>query len=88
MKNFLQKIWAAMCAVPQKNLWLFILGMFLCFLIGILLPKFAEWPIVPLYFFGGIIYFFVMRNAEKQDFLPLIWYAAGVLVPQIIFWIA
>ena len=87
MKNLIAKIWTAMCSVPQKNLWSFILGMFLCTLAGVCLPKFAEWPVFPLVLLAVIVFFIKTRNAVKKDVWPLVWYVAGALVPQIMFWV-
>jgi hypothetical protein len=87
MKNLLNKIWTAMCSVPQRNLWCAILGMFLCTLIGICLPTLAEWPIFPLILLAVIVFFIATLNDVKKDVWPLVWYAAGVLVPQIMFWV-
>lgn len=76
-----------MCAVPSACLWCAILGMFLCTLIGVVLPSLAEWQFFPLLFIAGIIA--IVRIATHKTVRPAyyIWYACGVLVPQILFWI-
>ena len=84
MNKIFEKIKEWLLAVSSVNLWLCILGMFICTLLGVLLPKFAEWPIVPLYFAG----FFISIGRKGTFDWGIAWYAAGVLIPQILFWIA
>lgn len=88
MKNLIAKIWAAMCSVPQKYLWCAILGMFICTLIGVVFPPVAEWPFFAILIVAAVVGI-VCKFADKPvNLLAFAWFAAGVMIPQILFWIA
>lgn len=86
MKKIIEKIKAWLLAVPARDLWFCLLGMALCSTLGILLPAFAEWPIVPLLFVAFLVYFFANKSGRFD--WGLVWFIGGALFPQILFWIA
>lgn len=83
----MKKIINWLLSVPAKHLWLFALGMFLCALCGILLPKFAEWPLFPLVLLGAIVFGLSHIKQAKPPIAPLIWWSVGALLIQILLWL-
>lgn len=66
--------------------WLIMSGLYAVAVLGILLPNFAEWPIVPVTFLSLLPTFLKSVDSPHWDRFAAI--MVGALSIQILFWIA
>ena len=103
MKDFFKKIWewiktnvakawswliATLLKVPVTKLYYFIAGLVATAFLAIVLPKVAEWPIVPVAFLIFIFGFFRTFFDKKVKWWNCLAIFLGALVIQFFCWIA
>lgn len=88
MKNLIEKIKEFFNSLPASKYLLFILGMFLCAFVAIVIPKFAEWLFFALSFLAVFVTMIIYITKGKANWWDCLAFCLGTLPIQILLWIA
>lgn len=83
MKELIKKIKEWFLTLDQRYYIAFIIGMILAAFIALVIPKFAEWCVVPI-FFALVILEFVRQCQGKPSWWS---YELATLIGSVIIWI-
>ena len=91
MKEFFKKIWKAIkewvLSIPNTRLLAIIAGLAVAAILVLNLSTFAEWVIVPVFFFVLIWCFFKNFHNKKPDYIGWVYFLSGALFIQILAWL-